>query len=176
MPNVISKSLIRKYLEELAVDESAITEAAEAYEAAKSAIDVRLRRYIALRDYVTEKLGQSPYSEGVEWPEPYEAYDAYGERIERGRFRFSGMSVGDAILEVLEEEAIASPDDPWLPLQSIIERLSLGGLGFPEPVQGRAVNAALLKTSGITRSQDRSGATVYAALHELEVEEDLPNE
>ena len=158
MTNVVRPSLIEKYLEELAKDEAIIAEAAEAYESARARLDVGLRRYIALRDFVEEQLGNSPYAQGIKWPG-----DDDFPWTERGRFRFTGMSVGDAITQVLEEEATTHPNHPWLDLAAIIQRLSDGGLGFPEPVQARAVNAALLKTTGIKRGNRRpDGVTMYS--------------
>ncbi len=165
MANVITKTLMEKYLRSLAEDEDTIEAAAEQWESAKAALDVGLRRYIALRDFVTERLGESPYAP-PNWAErwPPDGYDDDGDAYwrPRGRFRFTGMSVGDAVLEVLRERRGRSPDLPWMSLASIIEELSAGGLGFPEPVQARAVNAALLKTSGVKRGTYKDGSVGYS--------------
>ena len=154
MPNVISKSMLEKYLAELEKDEVNIAEAAYAYESAKAQLDVGLHRYIALRQFVEEQLGKSPYADDVSWPPgPY--------ADERGRFRFTGMQVGDAIVQVLEEAAERWPNEPALTLASIIEQLSEGGLGFPVLVQARSVNAALLKTGGVKRGRTTDNEPVY---------------
>ena len=147
--NVISPGLQANYLTELEQDEVKISEAAYQYETAKALLDVSLRRYTALRDFVSEALGRSPYAPDVDWPSDE---NMFNEAPERGRFRFTGMRVGDAILQVLEE---APEQGGWLSLEDIIKRLSAGGLGFPESVEARAVNAALLKTAGIGRGKRR---------------------
>ena len=132
--NVISRPLLTSYLEELASDEQRISEAAAQYAAIKARLEVGLRRYTALRDFVTDQLGKSPYTPGVDWPGEAEDW------LEtRGQFRFTGMRVGEAILQVLEEEDAQFPNNPWLERDQIVERLSLGGLGFPEPVRARVV-------------------------------------
>jgi hypothetical protein len=154
MTNVITKSLLERYLSELAEDEVKIQQAAEAYEREKATLEVSLRRYIALRDFVTEQIGESPYSPVVTWP--------FGLNEDRGRFRFTSKAVGDAVLEVLQERKLRFPEGPWMTLRTIIETLSEGGLGFPEPVQARAVNAALLKVTGRKRSTDKDGTVYYS--------------
>ena len=68
--NVISRSMLDRYLRELERDELAIAESADAYEKAKGELEMGLRRYIALRDYVAELLGVNPYDPSVSWPEP----------------------------------------------------------------------------------------------------------
>jgi hypothetical protein len=170
--NVRSPGIIENYLAELDKDEHVIAEAAAGYEAAKARLDVGLRRFIALRDFVTEQMGRSPYGyydRNVPWPEP--DFDPFGEGFERGRFRFAGMNIGDAILEVLREELAKYPQNPWLSFENIVERLSEGGLGFPDGVQARAVNAALLKTIGIKRMKEQN-QNFYAAEVEPEVADD----
>jgi hypothetical protein len=159
MTNVLTNTLLEKYLAELGADEVNIAQAAEAFETAKAALDVNLRRYIALRDFVGEQLGTSPYARGVNWPD---IYTADGYILNRGHFRFTGKAVGDAVLEVLREQYERDRDHPWLSLSQIIETLSEGGLGFPEPVQARAVNAALLKRGGVRRGTWKNGVAAYA--------------
>jgi len=152
MPNVLSPTLAAKYLEELKRDEAEMAEVAETYETAKARLDLGIRRYAALRDFVTEQLGRSPY------------YRAKNEALEpgQGRFRYAGMTIADAILELLREEAQNWPENPWLGLDEIVERLSSGGLGFPEGVPTRAINAALIRTSGIARNRTDGGSRIYS--------------
>ena len=145
--NVISPSLVTNYLDELTADDEAIEAAAAEYESAKARLDVRLRRYIALRDFITEQMGRSPYAHGVSWPSDTPS----------GSFRFTGMQIGEAVIQVLQDAKAIWRDNPWLGLDEIIERLADGGLGFPEPVQARAINAALLKTTGVRRGRDQTG-------------------
>jgi hypothetical protein len=157
--NVITKTMLAKYLQALSEDEAIINEAGGSYEVAKAALDVGLRRYIALRQFVTEQLGKSPYAADVEWPDS-------GSWVERGRYRFTGLTVGDAILEVLQEQFEQSRNSEytsrWMTLPEIIDALSTGGLGFPEPVSARSVNAALLRTTGIQRGNDKARDAVYS--------------
>src|SRR3990172_1954911 len=153
MTNVMSKTMLDRYLTSLSEDEQLIATAADAYERAKVDMEVILKRYVSLRNHVAEQIGKSPYSHDVHWPENIFELQYTPDRIEvkRGRFRFSDLPVGDAVAEVLRERYEQDPDEPWMNLTRIIEVLSEGGLGFPEPVQARAVNAALLKTSGVKR-------------------------
>jgi len=145
--------MVSKYLAELLKDETNIQEAGEAYESAKARLDVGLRRYLALREFVTDQLGQSPYSPGVEWPETEDSRWDTEDQPVRGHFRFTGMKVGDAITLVLREA-----DGRAKTLDDIVLALSDGGLGFPDPVQARAVNAALIKPpSGVVRARFTSG-------------------
>lgn len=164
--NVLSDSLRNRYLKELADDEDVIGQAAEEYEAAKSKLELGLRRYIAMREYITEQIGVSPYAPAVSWP---------GEMWSEwhGRYRFWGMRVGDAILELLHEEQQRQRGDfgggGWMSLDEIIEALSAGGLGTTETVQARAVNAAIqahLKSNAVVRgrrkrSEDDPGIAIY---------------
>jgi hypothetical protein len=168
MPNVISKSMADKYLLELWADEQKIETAGEAFERAKALLEVTLRRYTALRDFITEQLGQSPYTDGVAWPDRDED-GGYFTRPQ-GKFRFTAMKVGEAV-----EQAIRERRGIGLTLDDLVEALSEGGLGFPDPVQARAVNAALLKLPlGIKRGRftggPKYGATCYWA------EDDEPEE
>ena len=144
MANVISRTQVARYLEALGADEVEIAEAAEAYEIAKARLDVGLRRYVALRDFVTERMGRSPYESGYPWPSDD---GGWNRSAQRGKFRFAGMKVGDAIAEVLRERSKV-PDEEWnerlMNLDELVDVLSEGGLGFPEPVGARAINAALM--------------------------------
>ncbi|MBI4214284.1 MAG: hypothetical protein HY534_08250 [Chloroflexi bacterium] len=175
--NVMSPTLKDRYLEQLKVDETAIAEAAAAFETAKAALEMGLRRYTALRDFVAEQLGVSPYAPGIDWPGDSEFYDEPG----RGLFRFTGMKIGDAAMQVLVEEYEAKDgNNPWLSLNTIMRRLEKGGLGFPEPVQARAINAALLaltKAGSVKKGaySNRVGA-VYAYNPASDDTEDASNE
>ena len=168
MANVISKSMVAKYLAELTKDERNIEEAAEAYEAAKGRLDVGLRRYVALRDFVTEQMGESPYMPHVDWPEDENTrYTDFG-RTQQGGWHFSGMKVGDAVLQLFKEHHDANPD-VWHGLDDIVSGLSDGGLGFPDPVQARAVNAALLRPPvGVVRGQYTKGSKAGQAAYKYD--------
>lgn len=164
--NVLSPSLLARYLSELEKDEEGIAEAAEAYESAKAQMEMGLRRYAALRDFVVEQFGRSPYATDVDWPnEDWHEGDVYGRP--KGIYRFAGLKVADAIRQALDEQQhSATAQYQWLTLDELVEKLSEGGLGYPEPVQARAVNAAL---QGLIRSgavaetiHPFKGQTVYA--------------
>ncbi len=169
--NVVSKELVANYLTALQADEAEIQGAAEDYQRARARVDVALLRYTALRDFMTTTLGRSPYAHGIEWPDA-----GYIDPSTRGRYRFAGMKVGDAIVEVLRDQRNpatgSSADDKlieglalgefWtMSLEQIIEALSEGGLGFPDPVSARAVNAALMRTAGVERLATDGGETRY---------------
>ena len=132
-----------------------------------------LRRYMALRDFVTEQLGTSPYSPGVAWPnDPDPENDPWSEKPDRGHYRFAGTKIGDAVVQVLKEAYEAfqldTPDPKhlsWLALDRIVIRLADGGLGFPDPVQARAINAALQavrKSGAILAGKGPKAVVVYA--------------
>ncbi len=164
--NVVSKELTQNYLQALQADEAEIHNAAEDYQRARARVDVALLRYTALRDFMTTTLGCSPYSGHIEWP------DDGRHHSERGRFRYSGMKVGDAVVEVLKGQydgdlagavlqALAPGEFAGMSLDEIIQALSEGGFGFPDPVSARVVNASLMRTAGIARHVTDSGQTRY---------------
>lgn len=170
--NVMSTTLKDRYLEQLSADERAISEAATTYETAKAALDMGLLRYTALRDFVTEQLGTSPYMPGVEWPGDSDSA-RWDDWPERGHYRFSGMKIGDAVLQALAEaQAILLREKPgtdklaYQTLDQIVARLADGGLGCPETVQARAINAALqamTKAAAIKKAtRVPTNETVYA--------------
>ena len=174
--NVISRELVENYLYALEADEAEIQHAAEDYHRARARVDVALLRYTALRDFVTTALGKSPYAEGIQWPDT-----GHIDPATRGRFRFAGMKVGDAIVEVLRSrrESPTTADmmnsllDDSVPvsalsLDEINKALSEGGLGFPDPVSARAVNAALMRTTGVERHVTKHGKTRYGLTHDEE--------
>lgn len=137
MRNVISPSQVKTYLSELWEDEEGLVATADAFEAAKSRYEMRLLRYQALRDFIQGQLGESPYARPAEeWPDKWAT---------RGRYRFAGMKLGEAIGQILMEA-----DGP-MSMENIIDKLGEGGAGLNEPVQPRAVAAALTHTAGIRK-------------------------
>lgn len=139
--NGMAPGIVDGYLSELLRDELSLCEVGDAFELAKARLDMGLRRYAALRDFVAEQLGRSPYSRDVNWPET--SWDTPA----RGRFRFVGSKVGDALLTLLKESA-----DTWMTLDEIVLALAEGGFGYPEPLSARTVNAALIRPpDGIVR-------------------------
>ena len=167
--NVVDRELVQNYLQALESDEAEIQGAAEEYQRARARVDVSLLRYAALRDFLTSTLGCSPYASHIEWPDL-----GLIDPSRRGRFRFAGMRVGDAVVEVLgdridnfQKDQVFSEE--WTPmhaltmsLEEIVEALSEGGLGFPDPVSVRAVNASLIRTAGIEDHVTPDGQKRYA--------------
>lgn len=182
--NVVSRELVENYLQALQTDEAEIHGAAEDYHRARARVDVALLRYTALRDFLTTTLGCSPYASHIEWPDL-----GFIDPSTRGRYRFAGMKVGDAVVEVLMDRvaAFATSDqsfsEEWtafqaltMSLEEIVEALSEGGLGFPDPVSARAVNASLMRTAGVERHETHSGETRYALTAGREEPDDSPHE
>ena len=168
--NVISEELVGNYLQALQADEAEIESAGEEYQTARARVDLALLRYKSLRDFLTEALGCSPYSREVTWP------DDGRDSSMRGRYRFAGMKVGDAVVEVLKGQydgtttsdfagavlkALAPAEFGGMSLEEIIKALSAGGFGFPDPVSARVVNASLMRTAGVTRHVTDGGQTRY---------------
>lgn len=153
-------SISQGLLQALRLDEAELAKAHQAYLAAYSAWDVAGRRYAAMREAVRERIGQSPYAKGVEWPQL--SGNAHVEdMLRRGRFRYIRMDVGEAVVEVLQEA-----DEP-LDLGRIVPALRDGGLVVRD---ARTVNAALINTKGVKNLQN---GTYEYEKPETE-EEDLP--
>lgn len=135
-------SIAQGLLTALKEDEDALTEAHARLVEASARQDVASRRYAAMREAVRERLGVSPYSPNVSWPDtvPWEI----GKR-RKFRFRFTRLKIGDAVTEALDES------DVPLTLEEIVSCLNSGGLYSRDT---RAVNAALINTKGIVKTDD----------------------
>ncbi len=148
------EAIIRRLLTELATEEAALGRAHTEFAEARTKYELAIRRYAAVRDMVTEELGKSPYIAGsVEWPP--EAEQLLTSRP--GQYRFLAMRPGDAVVDILKE--VGMP----LTLEEIVERLRAGGvrrmhLGEIRASESapftRAINAALMRTSGIEKTED----------------------
>jgi hypothetical protein len=130
-------------LSELAKEELEVVEADNRLRLAQIAFELAVRRYAAVRDYVTQRLGSSPYSIKTKWPEPYNVHTDF-----RGRYRFAQMEPGDAAVAALKET------DTPMTLEEIVNHLRTGGLRVPSSLLTRSVNAALMRTTGIQKSED----------------------
>ena len=192
MMNVVDQGLVENYLSALETDEAEIQSAGEEYRRAQARVNVALRRYTALRDFLTETLGCTPYASHVKWPD-----SRHIDPSTRGRYRYAGMKVGDAIVEVFRSRRDTEPfpdtesfselmasmaneltygSPSLMSLDEIIKDLSEGGLGFPEPVSARAVNAALMRTTGIERHVTKGGQTRYGlVLEDSDSDDDPPD-
>ena len=104
-PLNVEQRQIWNYLGALETDEAEIEAAGEEYAVARARLDVALRRYTALREFVAETLGYTPYHPTVSWPGA-----VHGAAQRRGIYRFAGMGVGDAIIEVFRERFGEPPD------------------------------------------------------------------
>jgi hypothetical protein len=166
------KKIVEGLWEELKHEEDAVWKADQALKEAQAKFDVASRKYAAVRDMVIRHLGQSPYSqddddgltieivEGAKEGEP--AIDFYG------MYRFIHMPIGTAIVIALKEAK-----EP-MTLDGIVRILRGGGIRKSEHILTRAVNAALMRTKGIQKTED--GEYYYSA-KEVEPEgepEDLP--
>lgn len=133
MPRMVldlSKQVQDGLLSELNTEGEALKKAAEAFWEAKAIWDVKVRKYAAVRDMITEQFGHSPYGDPTLFPE-------------HRRFRFVMMKPGDAA-----EMALKEAKKP-LTLQELVQELIAGGLA----IDARAVNAALMQKGGITKDE-----------------------
>ena len=116
-------------MELLRVEDEAIVQLGQELETAKINFEVGGVRYAAVRDMVWERLGN-----------PYRMAGADTFLPSKGRYRYLGMPVGDAIMYVIFEEG-----QP-ISLPEIGTRLFDGGMRGAEGgfIDGRAANAAVM--------------------------------
>lgn len=141
-----SRPLMQGLLSELANEEMILGEVAHDLATARNKWEVASRKYAAVRDMVIDQLEKSPYLlSDQEWPSEPMFIGPY----ERGAFRFVRMDVGDAVVLAMQEAATP------LTLDELVERLAdARGVGSP-----RAVNAALMRTGGVKKDEDRGTYT-----------------
>lgn len=150
MADVTTKGLI----EELVKEDEQMLAAEEAYQQARMRMQLAMRRYAAIRDYVTERLRDSPYRE----PGKY-GINAFPSG---GRFRFAQLAVGDAIVAAFKEREPGGT----MTFEEIMAALTSGGkLAAP-----RAVNAALMRTTGVEAV--KGGKYRYVESDTFELEDD----
>ena len=136
------------YLEALVKDEIALSEARDTLAQLTASYNLATRRYAATRDMVEELLEPSPYSdEFAQWPGAHKQ-GPYA----LGAFRFIHMTPGTAITIILNES------EKPLSLDDIVDAMVEGGFGSEggliPVISARAVNAALMRTSGIVKNED----------------------
>ena len=146
-------SVSQGLLAALREDEDSVINAYDEYAQARTNLQVVTGRYTAMREAVRARLGASPYSKKV-----YRESGLGGTR-HNYRYRFIGMQVGDAVIEVLEDNG-----EP-MTLDAIHSQLSGGGLYFRDT---RPVNAALIHLKGVHKSDD--------GLYSYQPEEEAPYE
>ena len=136
-----SPLVVEGLLVEVAREERATLDARQALRDAGIRYDVATQKFAAVRDAVARVLGRSPYSPDVEWPSEARKQVTASQR---GSLRFVHMPAGDAAVA-----ALRAVDDA-LSLEQINQRVGEGGLH----IVPRAVNAALINTPGIVKSDD----------------------
>lgn len=139
-------AIIRGLLAELVKEEDAVGKAAATLAEATVNFNVASRKYAAVRDMLVAEMGHSPYAKGSKLGQL--ALDVLKRPIKLGMFRFIHMRVGRAVVAALKEAS-----EP-LTLEQIVKTLQDGGIQLPEATLTRATNAALMKTSGIEKTQD----------------------
>ena len=137
------ENVINGLLEELVEEEKKLANASSVLTTARAKYDVASRKYAAVRDMVTNYIGKSPYNKDVKWPRKL-----IQEKPLSGNFRFLHMKVGDAVVAALKE--IAEPAT----LEDIVEKLKSGGIRINDAIITRAVNAALMKTTGVDKTEE----------------------
>lgn len=171
---VVDNALIREILRA----EIEVTDKYEALTDAQTDFDVASLKYAALRDILEGRWGQSAYRVnkiGL-WP------DGTDIIANLGRWRFIHKRLGQAVIEVLQDFDMIMdiggdiPEDSperGMELSAISQDLTNGGAQPTNPSQGlslRAVNAALMNTNRIQKTEDGK----YRLAPVLESEDDLP--
>jgi hypothetical protein len=111
------------------------------FEDARNRLAIAAAKYAAVRDIATEAFGGGS---------PYDANFGMVRRYGLSpRMRYINMKLGDAINEVLRDEAKDHP----ITLDEIAFHLGQGHWNYPERVSLRAVNAALLRLSGLSKTE-----------------------
>jgi hypothetical protein len=130
--------IVKGLMAELAHEDQVLVEAGDALQQAEVRFEVASQKYAAVRDVVATYLGRPPCnSDAVHYGVFFRSND---------RYRFIHMTPGDAIVAALRDS-----DEP-MALHEIANALMGGGLRVPDMM--RAVNAALMKTGGIEKTED----------------------
>lgn len=156
--NEVNKEMTQALLGELLEEEVKLSNADREYKAAKIRFDVASHKYAVVRDMVTEQLGFSPYLiPPAAWPS-----EALHHLSEHGKYKFIHMKTGYAVISALKEKS-----EP-LTFEQIVEQLKSGGFGYPVKMLNRMVNAALMKTTGVEKTEDEK--YVYKELNEEDMQ------
>lgn len=132
--------IIKQLITALANEEEAIAASDEALARARAVHDIAARKYAAVRDMVTERLGYSSYS-----PQAQGYWQT--NSASHGKYRYMQMKTGDAVVEFLRDS-----DEPW-DLDEIRTALIAGGLGGIGSTP-RGINAAVTNNSSIEKTKD----------------------
>lgn len=143
--------IVKGLMAELVDEDKALVKADEALKQARINFEVASEKFAAVRDVVARHLGHNPTNQ--------DALKCRAQFPSKGRFRFIHMAIGDAAVAALRES-----DEP-MALEEIATAVVKGGLRAPGAV--RAVNAALMNTSGVEKTED--GKYRYVEPEEEEV-------
>ena len=133
---MVNEAVTQALIEELQREDAAIVTTWEQFRVAQVRHQIQVHRYAAIRDLILERLGGSPYTEGWKW--------GLADLPSQGRFRFVNMTPGVAVVAALREAS-----EPMTMDELVVKLRNGGGSPFP-----RAVNAALMQTKGIVRSEE----------------------
>lgn len=135
----ITDPMVQQLLEELIKEGELLQQAEETLRLARARYGLASARYAAVRDEVSNQLQVDPYTIST---------GAIGERLQQHRkFRFMDMAIGDAVKAVLREQ----PGEP-MSLEEIVALLRGGGLRAA--ALARSVNAALMQTTGVQKTEE----------------------
>ena len=144
--------IVKGLMKELGKEDLVLTDAGWKLRDAQVGFEVASQKYAAVRDVVARHLGYAPDEKTAR---------RYGvEFVSKGRYRFIHMATGDAIVAALREA-----DEP-MKLHEIANAMMKGGLRH---VGLRTVNAALMNTAGVGKTED--GGYLYVEPKEEEEEE-----
>lgn len=134
-------------LDELADAEKALEVANDALKKADIKFEMAALKYGGIRDAALEFYGHSPYKDGGRLQWRVRMGDGY--KIEQlGKFRFINQAVGQAVTSALQEV-----DEPQT-LDDIVQRLIDGHYHLESTTLKRGVNAALINTKNIVKTDD----------------------
>jgi hypothetical protein len=135
------EALLNRFLQA----EDHLWKAQATFESAGDALEVARLEYAAIRDMVTRQLGEDPYESN----DARTFLEQRGKQFAtHGKFRFYGMTPGDAVTA-----ALSSADHP-LTFQELRDVLLSGGIEAEESSLGRAINAALMRRTGVQKTAD----------------------
>lgn len=146
--------IVRGLMRELAGEDESLMKAALLLERAEVQFEVASQKYAAVRDVVAGYLGRPPCTDDA---------SHYGLVFRsKDRYRFIHMAPGDAVVAILK-----GADEP-MELNEIARAMATGGQ--QTPLSLRTVNAAVMNTKGVEKTED-------GKYHYVEpVEEELPFE
>jgi len=128
--------IVKGLMRELVAEDEALVKAGLILERAEVQFEVASQKYAAVRDVVAAYLGRPPcVDDALHYGLAFRSKD---------RYRFIHMAPGDAIVVILKDE-----DEP-MELNEIAKAMAKGGLS----VTLRTVNAALMNTTGVEKTED----------------------